>query len=77
MMGVFAEFERAMIRERVLAGLATARAKGRTLGRPRVDGSTERKILVLREQGVGQLKIAKRLGCGVSTVQRVLQKVAA
>ena len=37
MMGVFAEFERAMIRERVNAGLARARAQGKTLGRPRRD----------------------------------------
>jgi DNA invertase Pin-like site-specific DNA recombinase len=34
MMGVFAEFERAMIRERVKAGLERARAQGKTLGRP-------------------------------------------
>ena len=35
MMGVFAEFERAMMQERVKAGLARARAQGKTLGRPR------------------------------------------
>ena len=35
MLGAFAEFERAMIRERTLAGLARARAEGKTLGRPR------------------------------------------
>ena len=35
MMGVFAEFERAMIQERVRAGLARARDEGKTLGRPR------------------------------------------
>src|ERR1700733_3368903 len=37
MMGVFAEFERAMIRDRVKAGLATAKAKGVRLGAPRTD----------------------------------------
>src|ERR1700719_5073689 len=42
MMGVFAEFERAMIRERVNAGLARAREQGKTLGRPRLDGNTEK-----------------------------------
>ena len=36
MCGVFAEFERSMIQERVKAGLARARAQGKTLGRPRV-----------------------------------------
>jgi DNA invertase Pin-like site-specific DNA recombinase len=35
MTGVFAEFERAMIAERVRAGLARARSEGRRLGRPR------------------------------------------
>ena len=37
MCGVFAEFEREIIRERVNAGLARARAQGKTLGRPRND----------------------------------------
>ena len=37
MMGVFAEFERAMIRDRVKAGLANAKAKGVRLGAPRTD----------------------------------------
>jgi DNA invertase Pin-like site-specific DNA recombinase len=35
MMGVFAEFERAMIQERVRAGLARAKAEGKQLGRPK------------------------------------------
>src|SRR5438876_1934162 len=41
MMGVFAEFERAMIRERVRAGLARAKAEGKRLGRPKLDQTTE------------------------------------
>ncbi len=77
MMGVFAEFERAMIRERVMAGLATARDKGRKLGRPRVDGKVERKITELLAQGIGQIRVAKQVGCGVSTVQRVARGLAA
>lgn len=72
MMGVFAEFERSMIRERVLAGLATAKAKGTQLGRPRVDEGTERRIAELAAGGMGRLRIAREVGCGVSVVQRVL-----
>ena len=72
MMGVFAEFERGMIRERVNAGLARAKAQGKTLGRPKASTDIEEKIRVLRGQGKGKLKIAKELGCGVSLVQRVL-----
>jgi DNA invertase Pin-like site-specific DNA recombinase len=41
MCGVFAEFERSMIVERVKAGLDRARAQGKILGRPRVKASTE------------------------------------
>src|SRR5215211_5679366 len=44
MMGVFAEFERAMIQERVRAGLARAKAEGKQLGRPKVDQETEAAI---------------------------------
>src|SRR4051812_49562418 len=43
MMGVFAEYERAMIRERVNAGLCRARAEGKKLGRPRVGADLERR----------------------------------
>ena len=44
MMGVFAEFERAMIRERVKAGLERARAQGKTLGRPTITAATDAAI---------------------------------
>jgi DNA invertase Pin-like site-specific DNA recombinase len=71
MMGVFAEFERAMIQERVKAGLQRAKAQGKRLGRPTVTPDIEGRILALREQGVGKLKIAKTLGIGVSVVQRL------
>ena len=72
MVGVFAEFERAMIQERVKAGLARARKEGKVLGRPRVSAEIEDKIWVARKQGHGMLKISRTLGVGVSTVQRVL-----
>ena len=44
MCGVFAEFEHAMIQERVKAGLERAWAQGKTLGRPRTPKSMEEKI---------------------------------
>jgi hypothetical protein len=71
MCGVFAEFEREMIRERVNAGLARARAQGKRLGRPPVDTSVKRAIRQRRSKGQGMLKIARELGVGVSVVQRV------
>jgi DNA invertase Pin-like site-specific DNA recombinase len=72
MCGVFAEFERAMIRERVNAGLARARAKGKRFGRPPIAPTVEARIRELRAQGFGKIKIAKTIGVGVGTVQRVL-----
>ena len=72
MLGVFAEFERSIIQERVKAGLARARAKGRTLGRPKANVSIEERIRELAAQGMGKLKIARTLGVGVSLTQRVL-----
>jgi DNA invertase Pin-like site-specific DNA recombinase len=79
MCGVFAEFERAMIRERINAGLARARARGVNrkgeplrLGRPPANTATERDIRKLRAKGMGILKIARTLRIGTSVVQRVL-----
>src|SRR6201993_4367504 len=73
MMGVFAEFERAMIQERVRAGLARARGEGKRLGRPQIDLKTEGRIRAALAKGdrPGILKIAKELGVGTSTVQRI------
>lgn len=76
MMGVFAEFERGMIQERVRAGMARAKAKGtksgNAIGRPLVATAIEDRIRELRRTGLGMLKIASQAGCGVSVVQRVL-----
>jgi len=70
MLGVFSELERAIIIERINAGLSRAKAQGKHLGRPR--GSwNEEMIRELLAQGVGILKVARTVGCGVSTVQRV------
>jgi DNA invertase Pin-like site-specific DNA recombinase len=76
MMGVFAEFERAMIQERVKAGLARARSEGTQLGRPRVLASVEAAILKARKNGLGIRKIATQMSVGVSVVQRVVGDTA-
>ncbi len=72
MMGVFAEFERAMIQERISAGLQRAKAEGKKLGRPRIPVETEQAIRKARAQGKGILKIAREVGVGTATVQRVI-----
>jgi DNA invertase Pin-like site-specific DNA recombinase len=72
MMSVFAEFERAMIQERVRARLARARAQRKRLGRPRIDIRTEQRIRSALAKGDrGILRIAADLGVGSGTVQRV------
>lgn len=71
MLGVFSEFERAIIRERIRSGLARARAEGKVFGRPRVSEKVETAIRAARRQGKGMRRIARELGVGVSTVQRV------
>ena len=71
MYGVFAGFKREMIRERVKTGVARARAKGKRLGRPCVGVEIEARIKALRAAGHGILKLARILGIGGGTVQRV------
>jgi DNA invertase Pin-like site-specific DNA recombinase len=72
MLGVFAEFERAMIRERVKSGLERARAQGKRLGRRPIDAQKEAAIRAdLREGKAGIMKLAAAHGVGVGTVQRI------
>ncbi len=78
MMGIFAEFERSLIVERVKSGLQRAKASGKTLGRPKVGYGIEKKILEMRMpnstgQVMGIKRIAKSLGVGTGTVQRVIK----
>lgn len=77
MMGVFSEFERAMIVERVRAGLKRAKAEGKTLGRPRIDGDKENAIRATLAAGTGIRKTAREIGVGVSAVQRVAAEMRA
>jgi DNA invertase Pin-like site-specific DNA recombinase len=71
MLGVFAEFERAIIQERIKAGLARARAAGKTLGRPRVSAD-EQGIREVVRGGLSIRKAAKLFGVSPGKVQRVL-----
>ncbi len=78
MLGVFSEFERAMIVDRVRSGLDRARAAGKRLGRPAVPDATEtaiRAALAAGDKGIN--KIARELGCGSSVVQRVKAETSA
>jgi DNA invertase Pin-like site-specific DNA recombinase len=76
--GVFAEFERSMIRARVNAGLDRARAQGKQLGRRKIAAKVEKAIRAdLEARDAGIQKIAKRHGVGVGTVQRINAELTA
>src|ERR1700674_1388708 len=70
-LGAVAELERSLIVERVKSGLRNARAKGKTLGRPRVIVDRCR-IGRLRAQGQTLREIASELGCSRSLVHKTL-----
>jgi hypothetical protein len=63
MLAVFAVFEREILREQVKAGIAQARSKGKTLGRPKsaVKGSADVRKPV---EGLPKSEIARQLGIG-------------
>ena len=70
MLGVFAEFETALRRERQMEGIAKAKAEGKYRGRkPSVDAA---KVRELRETGMGPSAIAKELKVGRTSVWRAL-----
>jgi DNA invertase Pin-like site-specific DNA recombinase len=90
--GAFAEFERATIRERVKAGLGRARSElakngkyvarrsgivRRSLGRPGAEPEKLAEAKRLLAEGIGILKVAKRVGLGTGTVQRLKQQAIA
>lgn len=71
MLGVFGEFERALIRERVMAGLSRAKASGIKLGRRPIADTKVEAIKGLLKQGQGVRRIAAELRVGVGTVLRI------
>ncbi len=73
MLAVFAEFEREIIRERVKAGLAQARAAGKVLGRPPSVTKKEKEVKRLFAKGLSKSEIAKRLKIGRTSVRRLLE----
>ena len=68
-----AEFERALIQERVRAGLRNARQRGKRLGRPRVVVDVAQ-IRSLRAVGASWRTISRQLGVGVGTLYKAVQQ---
>jgi DNA invertase Pin-like site-specific DNA recombinase len=66
---VLAEYELSMIRERTRAGMRAAKARGSKVGNQK-RFFDKKKATKLRDQGVGQIRIARKLGVGVGRVNR-------
>jgi DNA invertase Pin-like site-specific DNA recombinase len=75
--GAFAEFERGMIRSRVMAGLERARSRGVRLGRPKTGAKVEAAVRARLAKGEGIKKVAKAVGIGNGTVSRIKAEMAA
>lgn len=70
-LSAISQLERDIIRDRVVAGIATAKAKGKTLGRPKRRNDLQ--IKHLREQGLSFRAISKKLNISVSSIQQALK----
>jgi DNA invertase Pin-like site-specific DNA recombinase len=73
MLGIFAEFERDVLRERVKAGMAHARAKGIRMGRPATAQALNGQIQQMLATGMSKMAIAKQLGIARKSVYRVIE----
>jgi len=74
-LGAVAELERSLIVERVKAGLRNARAKGKSLGRPRVIVDAAR-IASLRASGASWQSITRQLGVSAGTAKRAFYSLS-
>ena len=74
LLAVFAEFEREILRERVCAGLAHARANGKRLGRPLTAALQSGQVRKLRRSGLSKSQIARQLRIGRTSVRRILDR---
>ena len=71
--GALAEFERNLIRERVIPGQNRAKARGVKMGRPtKMNDGLRSAIQILRENGMGIKQIAREVGVGIGTVYSVI-----
>lgn len=77
MLGVFAEFEREMIRSRVVAGMDRAKAQGKTFGRPKIPAEKEAQLRATLAQGIGINRAARICGVGDSVAARIAAEMRA
>ncbi len=73
MLGSLAEFEKSLLRERTMMGLAHAKAQGKRLGRPRLERDDE--IYLLCKNGLSYREIQKLTGISKGSIQRALSRI--
>ena len=71
-LGAMAEFESELISERTKAGLKTARANGKKLGRKKINGMTTQKVIDLRKEGWSYSVIQKETGLSKGKISQIL-----
>lgn len=77
MCGVFAEFERSIIRERIIAGQSRARAQGKHIGRKSIiDNEMKKRIVTMKNDGRSIREISSETGIGIGSVHRILMQWA-
>ncbi|MFV0387199.1 MAG: recombinase family protein [Pyrinomonadaceae bacterium] len=74
MLSIFAEFERDIMRERVKAGIANARAKGKRHGRPASAALKKDQVKKLKKEGLNNSQIARKLKISRASVIELLKK---
>lgn len=73
MISAFAEFERAIIRERVKAGMEKAKARGARIGRPKIPPFTKQKVIMLKERGLPYKEIIKQVKISKSAYYEIIK----
>jgi len=76
LLGAFAEFERAMIRERSMAGQEAARRRGAAIGRPRALSEVDQAhVYALLRQGCSMSSLGRRFGVHLSSIKRIKLRI--
>jgi DNA invertase Pin-like site-specific DNA recombinase len=74
LMGILAQWERELIKERINVGISRAKSQGKHCGRPtNINESLVNAVMMLRNKGMGIRKIATELKIGVCTTMKILK----
>ena len=74
LMASLGEYEKNLMRERIVLGINRAKSQGKKLGRPsNMNEGMKNAIKILREKGMGIVAISKHLNCGVGTIYTVIR----